>query len=317
MTTLIPAPGAFKSTAKYDDRRDIYQTEAVLPTQKLAPGATASATTQLFAGAKEWATIRDYETSGVEGFIDSIDWGWFFFLTKPIFAVLHYLNAMIGNMGWAIIGLTFLIKLILFPLAYKSNVSMAKMKALQPQMEKIKEKRRRRQAEAPARHDGDVQEGKGQSGLWLFADPVQIPIFFSLYKVIFVTLELRHAPWIGWIKDLSAPDPSSILNLFGLLSFDTTRGRFDPCNLLAWYLADPFGYFHVDAAKAEPSAHRSNASDDLRLDALGLHVHARHFRERTCGLLDCQQHDHLHAAVFDYAQPRGETRCVWQHQGRL
>ena len=219
MTTLIPAPGAFKSTAKYDDRRDIYQTEAVLPTQRLAPGATASATTQLFAGAKEWATIRDYETAGVEGFIDSIDWGWFFFLTKPIFAVLHYLNAMIGNMGWAIIGLTFLIKLILFPLAYKSNVSMAKMKALQPQMEKIKE------------NAGDDKQKLQQDMMAMYkkekVNPasgclpilVQIPIFFSLYKVIFVTLELRHAPWIGWIKDLSAPDPSSILNLFGLLSF--------------------------------------------------------------------------------------------------
>ncbi len=219
MTTLIPAKGPFKSTAKYDERRDIYQTEAVLPTQKLAPGATATATTQLFAGAKEWETIREYEKAGVEGFIDSIDWGWFFFLTKPIFAVLHYLNAFIGNMGWAIIGLTFLIKLVLFPLAYKSNVSMAKMKALQPEMEKIKE------------NAGDDKQKLQQDMMAMYkkekVNPasgclpilVQIPIFFSLYKVIFVTLELRHAPWLGWITDLSAPDPSSILNLFGLLSF--------------------------------------------------------------------------------------------------
>ncbi|MGH1577766.1 membrane protein insertase YidC [Planktotalea sp.] len=219
MTTLIPAPGPFKSTAKYDERRDIYQTEAVLPTQKLAPGASTAVTTQLFAGAKEWDTIRAYEKAGVEGFIDSIDWGWFFFLTKPIFAVLHYLNAFIGNMGWAIIGLTFLIKLVLFPLAYKSNVSMAKMKALQPQMEKIKE------------NAGDDKQKLQQDMMAMYkkekVNPasgclpilVQIPIFFSLYKVIFVTLELRHAPWLGWITDLSAPDPSSILNLFGLLSF--------------------------------------------------------------------------------------------------
>ena len=219
MTTLIPGKGPFKSTAKYDERRDIYQTETVLPTQKLAPGATATVTTQLFAGAKEWDTIRNYEKAGVEGFIDSIDWGWFFFLTKPIFAVLHYLNAFIGNMGWAIIGLTFLIKLVLFPLAYKSNVSMAKMKALQPEMEKIK------------KNAGDDKQKLQQDMMAMYkkekVNPasgclpilIQIPIFFSLYKVIFVTLELRHAPWIGWIKDLSAPDPSSILNLFGLLSF--------------------------------------------------------------------------------------------------
>ena len=219
MTTLIPAPGPFKSTAKYDERRDIYQTEAVLPTQKLAPGASATATTQLFAGAKEWATIRAYQQGGVDRFIDSIDWGWFFFLTKPIFAVLHYLNALIGNMGWAIIGLTLLIKLVLFPLAYKSNVSMAKMKSLQPEMEKIKERagddKQKLQQEMMAMYKKEkVNPASGCLPIL-----VQIPIFFSLYKVIFVTLELRHAPWIGWIKDLSAPDPSSILNLFGLLSF--------------------------------------------------------------------------------------------------
>ncbi|WP_293452009.1 membrane protein insertase YidC [Planktotalea sp.] len=219
MTTLIPAPGPYKATAKYDESRDIYQTETVLPTQKLAPGATATATTQLFAGAKEWETIRNYEKAGVEGFIDSIDWGWFFFFTKPIFAVLHYLNAFIGNMGWAIIGLTFLIKLVLFPLAYKSNVSMAKMKALQPEMEKIKERagddKQKLQQEMMAMYKKEkVNPASGCLPIL-----VQIPIFFSLYKVIFVTLELRHAPWIGWITDLSAPDPSSILNLFGLLSF--------------------------------------------------------------------------------------------------
>jgi YidC/Oxa1 family membrane protein insertase len=219
MTTLIPQPGAFKATAKYDERRDIYQSEAVLPTQKLAPGETATVNTQLFAGAKEWETIRNYQKAGVDRFLDSIDWGWFFFLTKPIFAVLHYLNALIDNMGWAIIGLTLLIKAILFPLAYKSNVSMARMKALQPQMEVIKEKA------------GDDKQKLQQEMMALYkkekVNPVsgclpillQIPIFFSLYKVIFVTLELRHAPWLGWIEDLSAPDPSSILNLFGLLNF--------------------------------------------------------------------------------------------------
>jgi YidC/Oxa1 family membrane protein insertase len=135
MSTLIPAAGSpFKAVAKYDERRDIYQTEAVLPTQTVAPGQTISAETRLFAGPKEWATIRSYEREGgVDRFIDSIDWGWFFFLTKPIFAVLHYLNVwmagmgLTGSMGWAIIGLTLLIKAALFPLAYTSYVSMAKM----------------------------------------------------------------------------------------------------------------------------------------------------------------------------------------------
>ncbi|WP_324753149.1 membrane protein insertase YidC [Roseovarius sp. Pro17] len=222
MTTLIPRDtGGFNVTTLQDGRRDIYQTTARMPTQTVAPGASASTRLEVFAGAKEWKTIRHYQNDdGVDRFVDSIDWGWFFFLTKPIFAVLHYLNNMIGNMGWAIIGLTLLIKALLLPLAYKSYVSMAKMKELQPQMEKLKEEA-----------DGDKQKLQ-KSMMELYkkqkVNPasgclpiiLQIPIFFSLYKVIFVTLELRHAPWIGWIHDLSAPDPSSILNLFGLLPFD-------------------------------------------------------------------------------------------------
>ncbi|MGV6812794.1 MAG: membrane protein insertase YidC [Brevirhabdus sp.] len=232
MATLIPTPGqGFTSVAKFVANANIYQTEARLPTQSIAPGESVEVSTQLFAGAKEWATIRGYERDGgVINFIDSIDWGWFFFLTKPIFAVLHWLNGIIGNMGWAIIGLTLLIKMLLFPLAYKSYVSMAKMKELQPEMEKIKERagddRQKLQQEMMALYKKEkVNPASGCLPILL-----QIPIFFSLYKVIFVTIELRQAPWIGWIQDLSAPDPSSILNLFGLLSFATP---------------DPSSIFHI------------------------------------------------------------------------
>ena len=220
MTTLIPGPGsAFKSVAKYDERRNLYQTDAVLPTETLAPGQSVTVETQLFVGAKEWDTIRNYENNGVSGFLNSIDWGWFFFLTKPIFAVLFWLNGQIDNMGWSIIALTLLIKAGLFPLAYKSYVSMAKMKELQPEMEKLKERagddRQKLQQEMMALYKKEkVNPASGCLPILL-----QIPIFFSLYKVIFVTLELRHAPWIGWITDLSAPDPSSILNLFGILPY--------------------------------------------------------------------------------------------------
>jgi len=230
MTTLMPSPGqAFKSAAKYDARRDIYQTETVLPTRSVAPGAEVAVTTQLFAGAKEWETIREYQTAGVQGFLDSIDWGWFFFITKPMFAVLHWLNQLIGNMGWAIIALTFLIKALLFPLAYKSYSSMAKMRELQPEMEKIKERagddRQKMQQEMMALYKKEkVNPASGCLPILL-----QIPIFFSLYKVIFVTLELRHAPWIGWIRDLSAPDPSSLYNLWGLLPWDAP----EPGSMLA------------------------------------------------------------------------------------
>ncbi|MFN6977467.1 MAG: membrane protein insertase YidC, partial [Gemmobacter sp.] len=142
MTVIAPQPGqAFNAVQKYVPGADIYLTEARYPAVTIAPGATVEVTSRLFAGAKEWATIRAYQNeTGIDRFIDSIDWGWFFFLTKPMFAVLHWLNALIGNMGLAIIGLTLVLKAILFPLAYKSYVSMARMKELQPEMEALKER---------------------------------------------------------------------------------------------------------------------------------------------------------------------------------
>ncbi len=221
MTTLVPQQGQpFSAVTKYVPGADIYQTEVRLNLVDVAPGQSVEVTSQLFAGAKEWETIRSYEQAGIDGFLDSIDWGWFFFLTKPIFAVLHWLNALIGNMGWSIIALTLMIKALLLPLAYKSYVSMAKMKELQPEMEKLKERA------------GDDKQKLQQEMIELYkkekVNPaagclpilLQIPIFFSLYKVIFVTIELRHAPWLGPFQDLSAPDPTSLINLFGLLPFD-------------------------------------------------------------------------------------------------
>ncbi|MFD1913216.1 membrane protein insertase YidC [Halodurantibacterium flavum] len=219
MTTLIPTPGQpFTAVSKYVPNADIYQTETRLPAVTVEPGQSAEMQTMLFAGAKEWETIRNYQNDlGIDRFIDSIDWGWFFFLTKPIFAVLHWLNGFIGNMGWSIIALTLILKAILFPLAYKSYVSMARMKELQPEMEKLKERagddRQKLQQEMMTLY----REKKVNPAAGCLPILLQIPIFFSLYKVIFVTIELRHAPWIGWIDDLSAPDPSSIFNLFGLL----------------------------------------------------------------------------------------------------
>ena len=203
MTTLIPEQGKpFTAVEKYTAGSDIYQTEVREPVMTVAPGTTATTSIRFFAGAKEWETIRNYETTaGIPGFIDSIDWGWFFFLTKPIFFVLHWLHGITGNMGLAIIALTFILKLLVFPLVYKSSVSMARMKELQPEMEALKEKA------------GDDKQ-KLQKDMPILP---QIPIFFSLYKVIYVTIELRQSSFVGWIRDLSHPDPSSLYNLFGLL----------------------------------------------------------------------------------------------------
>jgi YidC/Oxa1 family membrane protein insertase len=222
MAILIPEQGKpFTSVTKHVAAADIYQTEIRQPVMTVAAGEKASTTSRLFAGAKEWETIRNYQNqAGIAGFIDSIDWGWFFFLTKPIFAVLHWLNALIGNMGLAIIALTFVLKVLVLPLAYKSYVSMARMKELQPEMEALKERA------------GDDKQKMQREMMQLYKDKkvnpaagclpilIQIPIFFALYKVIFVTIELRHAPFFGWLKDLSAPDTSSLYNLFGLFPWD-------------------------------------------------------------------------------------------------
>ena len=158
MTTLIPEQNKpFTSVIEYVPSSDVYRTFARMPNVNLAAGASSTSTTQVFAGAKDWETIRDYEAgrriegfgasvayflgfggeAKIEGFIDAIDWGWFYFLTKPIFFALHEFNVLIGNMGWAIIALTLLIKALLFPLARKSYISMARMKELQPEMEKL------------------------------------------------------------------------------------------------------------------------------------------------------------------------------------
>ncbi|MEN8842114.1 MAG: membrane protein insertase YidC [Octadecabacter sp.] len=220
MTALIPSPGRdFRSVARHTN--DIYLIETVYPMVTVAHGATQEAQTQFFAGAQEWEVIRGYQNDlGIDRFLDSIDWGWFFFLTKPIFAVLHWLNGLIGNMGWSIIALTFLIKALLLPLAYKSYVSMAKMRELQPQMAKMKEDAGDDREKLQKGMMALYKENKVNPASGCLPILMQIPIFFSLYKVIFVTIELRHAPWIGWVKDLSAPDTSSLYNLFGLFPWD-------------------------------------------------------------------------------------------------
>ena len=222
MTTLVPEQGKpFKSALKYVPSADIYQAEVRQPVVAVAPGATQTSTVRFFAGAKEWATIRNYENQGgIPGFIDSIDWGWFYFLTKPIFAVLHWLNAQIGNMGWAIIALTFFLKFLVLPLAYKSYVSMARMKELQPEMEALKERAGEDKQKLQREMMQLYKDKKVNPAAGCLPILIQIPIFFALYKVIFVTIELRHAPFFGWLRDLSAPDPSSLFNAFGLLPWD-------------------------------------------------------------------------------------------------
>jgi YidC/Oxa1 family membrane protein insertase len=213
-----PFTGVFK--AVQTQTGPVFQTDMRQSPVTVAPGATASATSMFFAGAKQVATLRDYErTRGIDNLTDAVDWGWFFFLTRPIFDLLMLIQGVIGNMGWSIIALTVVIKTVLFPLAYKSFVSMSKMKQLQPEMEAIKARCGDDKQKMQMEMINLYKTKKVNPASGCLPILVQIPIFFSLYKVFFVTIELRHAPFIGWIKDLSAPDPTSILNLFGLLPF--------------------------------------------------------------------------------------------------
>ncbi len=219
MTALIPQPGTpFTAAYKVGNAgKPIYQTDVRLNTINVPAGETASAKVHFFAGAKQAGLLAEYEEQlGVERFYDSIDWGWFYFLTKPFFWLLSVINGIVGNFGVAIILLTVIIKAVMFPLAYKSYVSMGRMKKLQPQTEKIREKHKE-DPQAMQRAMMDLyRKEKVNPAAGCLPILLQIPVFFSLYKVLFVTLEMRHAPFFGWIQDLSAPDPTSIFTGFGL-----------------------------------------------------------------------------------------------------
>jgi YidC/Oxa1 family membrane protein insertase len=200
--------------------KEYFQTDFLMAGVSVPPGGQGSSTSNLFAGAKQVTLIEAYhEKLNAKNFDLMIDWGWFYFITKPLFKLLHWLSQVLGNYGLAVLATTVLVKAAFFPLANKSYESMAKMKKLQPEMEKIrdrfKEDRVKQQQELMALYKNEkINPMSGCLPIVL-----QIPVFFALYKVLFVTIDMRHAPFFGWIKDLSAPDPTSLFNLFGLLPY--------------------------------------------------------------------------------------------------
>jgi YidC/Oxa1 family membrane protein insertase len=191
-----------------------------LGARTLSPGGQIAVTHRLFAGAKAFDIIRTYEHKlGIERFDLAIDWGWFIIITQPLFWVLEQLYHYLGNFGIAILALTVLVKFVTFPIANASARTMARMKKVQPEMERIRE-RFKDDAQAQQREIMDLYKREKVNPLTgCVPQLLVIPIFFSLYKVFFVTIEMYHAPFYGWVKDLSAPDPTSILNLFGLLPY--------------------------------------------------------------------------------------------------
>ena len=202
---------------------ETYQTDYLLDARTIAPGATATADARLFAGAKEVRVINDYEKKLELNHFDLlIDWGWFYFITKPLFFVIDYIYRLVGNFGVAILLVTVLIKAAFFPLANKSYASMAKMKAVQPQMAALKARYPDDKAKQQQELMALYKKEKINPLAGCLPIAIQIPVFFSLYKVLFVTIEMRHAPFFGWIHDLSAPDPTNLFTLFGLIPFDPT-----------------------------------------------------------------------------------------------
>ena len=205
----------------------VYEAAAVTNALTVAPGTKATSTTRLFAGAKEVGAIDGYESSlKISNFELMIDWGWFHFITKPLFKLMDFINRNVGNFGVTILIVTVLIKLLFFPLANKSYRSMALMKEAAPEMQAIKE----RFPEDRMRQQQEMMELYKKKKINPMAGClpvlVQIPVFFALYKVIYITIEMRQAPFFGWIKDLAAPDPTSIFNLFGLLPYSLPNYSF-------------------------------------------------------------------------------------------
>ena len=219
MTALIPEEGEkFKSTFLY---QDAYKANFLLNNPKvIAPSTKVNNEIKIFVAAKEVQTIDAYaEKENIEKLDLIIDWGWFYFFTKPLFFAVDYLFKQTGNFGIAIVLITVMIRLVFFPLASYSFKSMAKMKALQPEMARLKDlhkddKVKLQQAIMALYKKEQINPASGCLPVL-----IQIPFFFAIYKMLFISLEMRHQPFFGWIKDLSASDPTTIFNLFGLLPF--------------------------------------------------------------------------------------------------
>jgi YidC/Oxa1 family membrane protein insertase len=220
-TIIPPQTTAYDARfSHFTDGQPRFQADYKQNAVSVAPGQSVELKSLVFAGAKEVPVIDGYEkTYSIPRFDRLIDWGWFYFLTKPMFKLMDFFFRYFGNFGVAILMTTIVVKALFFPLASKQYASMANMKRMQPKMEELKAKFG---DDRMALQQATMQLYKEEkinpiAGCWPIA--LQIPIFFSLYKVIYITIEMRHAPFFGWIQDLSAPDPTSFVNLFGLLPF--------------------------------------------------------------------------------------------------
>ena len=251
MSALAPAaPGGTGEFWSLGNQQ--FQADVAYPVVNLAPGQKTERVTRLFAGAKEAAVLNKYQAAGIPNFGLAIDWGWFRWFEKPIFGLLSWLFSVVQNFGVAIILLTLIVRGLMFPIAQRQFKSMAAMKAIQPKMKAIqdryKDDKQKQQEEIMALYKKEgVNPLAGCLPIFL-----QIPVFFALYKVLILSVEMRHQPFIGWIKDLSAPDPLHVLNLFGLLPF--TPPGFLAIGILALLLGVTMYYqFKLNPAQMDPA----------------------------------------------------------------
>mgnify|MGYP001458962151 CR=1 FL=1 len=221
LTAIVPEKGSeFK--AEFLEKNKKYKANYIIKQAKLLnPNNTVTNTINTFVAAKEVAVIDNYaEKLGIEKFDLAIDWGWFYFFTKPLFFIIDYFFKLTGNFGLAIVIITALVRLIFFPLANYSFKSMAKMKILQPEMIRLKEVHKGDKVKLQQEMMALYKREKVNPISGCLPVLIQIPFFFAIYKMLYVTLEMRHQPFFGWIKDLSERDPTSIFNLFGLIPWD-------------------------------------------------------------------------------------------------
>jgi YidC/Oxa1 family membrane protein insertase len=226
-SALIPTSGTSYTPRFFrsgSDEVPNYQADYLGAGQAVPAGGSAAHKVLLFAGAKEVDVINGYEEQeNIDRFSLMIDWGWFYFLTKPLFYLIDWFYQVFGNFGLAILGVTVLVKAVFFPLANKSYTSMTRMKKVQPEVKKLQERYKDDQMglRTAMMELYKTEKINPLSGCWPIM--IQIPVFFALYKVLFITIEMRHAPFFGWIRDLAAPDPTSLFNLFGALPYDVPQ----------------------------------------------------------------------------------------------
>jgi YidC/Oxa1 family membrane protein insertase len=221
LTAIVPTQTE-KVEAGFRKSGNIYQADFRKAMTNIAPGATVTTKSSLFAGAKEVQVLDKYMDGGIQQFGNAIDWGWFKVIAKPIFYLLDWLFKFAGNFGVAIMLLTLTVKTLMFPIAQKQFSSMAQMKILQPKLKALQERHKDDRVKLQQEMMALYKKEKVSPASGCLPIFIQIPVFYALYKVLMLTIEMRHQPFVGWIKDLSAPDPAKILNLFGALDFDPT-----------------------------------------------------------------------------------------------